>query len=346
MNAGEREELARARLKLQGVFPLSSRNEWLPDPVVAYVTPRGSRFLAGVGRDALVLEPVRNTGIVPTLAEAIHASFREGAVATIQRLIEALLHTPNVWQANGGALRTWCYPPPELVRQAGPCSECGGLGEIDREGTPLRCHRCLGAGNRPAFPDAWTGAVMGLVIDRLRLGPLLDAICAERLCLADLVVGEGGHGLAVRDLEGRRFALLLPRVNACDAGTAVFRATTPEWSKAHPALERVTPEEWYRSRDAGRSSETIWHVMTGHPVKETGVPLDPADFGRCWRLLERFPEWKARMPEVERAFPQWRPFLREWPRLCELYALEGPSGYLPRMYDAMKPLVAESRAIK
>ena len=57
----------------------------------------------------------------------------------------------------------------------------------------------------------------------------------------------------------------------------------------------MTPIEWLMSGDTGISSETICAVMTGSKkggVFGADIPHDVADFGRCYRLLKNFPEWR------------------------------------------------------
>ncbi len=110
--------------------------------------------------------------------------------------------------------------------------------------------------------------------------------------------------------------------------------------------------EWIAGRDTGRSSKTIWAVMMG--VMADGprqsdldycTPSDPDDFGRCFRLLDRVPEWKSRMVEMGKIFPAWIPLAREWGRLTDLYRTEHPSGRCPQLYDALKTLNDEGRLL-
>ena len=98
---------------------------------------------------------------------------------------------------------------------------------------------------------------------------------------------------------------------------------------------------WMINGDTGTSSETIWHVMTGAPVKWCGVPLDPADFGRCYRLLKVMPSWKARMPEVAARFRSWAPLVEAWDELTALYEEEVPNhrGLAPKLYARMSELL-------
>lgn len=86
----------------------------------------------------------------------------------------------------------------------------------------------------------------------------------------------------------------------------------------------MKPEEWIVGRDVGTSSKTIWAVMVGVDVKDTeswnwGVPLDADDFGRCYRLLVLFPQWRERLPEVAAIFPAWGPLVEHWEKLSLLY---------------------------
>jgi hypothetical protein len=80
-----------------------------------------------------------------------------------------------------------------------------------------------------------------------------------------------------------------------------------------------TPEEWLAGDDTGISSLTIYSVMTGVRVSRTGIPHDSDDFGRCYRLLKLFPEWRARLTEVADRYPEWRGLVSVWGELEALY---------------------------
>lgn len=95
---------------------------------------------------------------------------------------------------------------------------------------------------------------------------------------------------------------------------------------------------WLRCGDTGISSETIWSVMTGLPVKNADIPYDPPDFGRCYRLLEKFPEWKERLPEVAIKYPKWHPFVGNWDKMTTLYKRDLHSGWSIELYDYMHKL--------
>jgi len=108
-------------------------------------------------------------------------------------------------------------------------------------------------------------------------------------------------------------------------------------------LNVTTPEQWIRSGDTGISSVAIWRHMQGMAAESTwgpSPPLDPADFGRCHRLLAKFPEWRARIGEMAR-YPGWGPLVGAWGELEALYVEEKASGTGERLYAEMCRLRGE-----
>jgi hypothetical protein len=106
--------------------------------------------------------------------------------------------------------------------------------------------------------------------------------------------------------------------------------------------------EWSLSNNTGGSSETIHAVMMG--VKKKGllwgrIPRDPSDFERCHKLLEVFPEFRARLPEVAKAYPAWKPFVEHWDRLTELYERDFASEEFNEMSRFMQSLTATDREL-
>lgn len=101
-------------------------------------------------------------------------------------------------------------------------------------------------------------------------------------------------------------------------------------------------EAWIKNGDTGISSETIWSVLSGHPVRRTGVPWDPADFGRCYRLLKAIPGWRGRLSEVASRHHDWKPLIEAWDELTALYEEELPKGKAPKLYERMQALTASA----
>jgi len=95
---------------------------------------------------------------------------------------------------------------------------------------------------------------------------------------------------------------------------------------------------WLSNGDTGTSSLTIWHALMGRTPDRTDVPHDPADFGRCYRLLQVMPSWKDRLSEVAALYPKWSPLVSAWNELTALYEEERPSGRAPKLYARMHEL--------
>ena len=85
---------------------------------------------------------------------------------------------------------------------------------------------------------------------------------------------------------------------------------------------RGDPEiEWITSCDPGMSSETIFSVLSSRPYdyRNAHTPSDNDDFGRCYRLLKRFPAWRPRLSEVAAHHPKWGPIVAAWDELTAMY---------------------------
>ena len=118
-----------------------------------------------------------------------------------------------------------------------------------------------------------------------------------------------------------------------------------QWQEPFPS----TPQEWSQSRDVGISSFTIYQVMTGSPspYKQHDPPKDPEDFGRCYRLLALFPEWRLNLHKVADLFPAWKPLVTNWMELSFLYgcAIAGKTDG-SRLYARIQELLTpESKGI-
>lgn len=99
---------------------------------------------------------------------------------------------------------------------------------------------------------------------------------------------------------------------------------------------------WLGNGDIGVSSATIWTVMMGRKASPRwghDVPHDPADFGRCYRLLKAMPLWRSRLGEVAVRFPEWQRLVDAWDELTALYEEELPSGSAPKLYRRIKECI-------
>lgn len=82
--------------------------------------------------------------------------------------------------------------------------------------------------------------------------------------------------------------------------------------------------EWLLGRDTGSSSMAIFAHMVGFNSPPGGrrwwdAPSDPSDLGRCLRLLDLFPEWKPRMPEMANRSPYWAELIKHWEEIVASY---------------------------
>ncbi len=70
--------------------------------------------------------------------------------------------------------------------------------------------------------------------------------------------------------------------------------------------------EWLLGNDTGSSSKSIVAYMLGIKSRNFDAPYDPAGIGRCFRLLEIFPEWENRMPEMAYTTKDWALIIQHW----------------------------------
>ncbi len=117
----------------------------------------------------------------------------------------------------------------------------------------------------------------------------------------------------------------------------VIIAVMAAFAKAHSSCVEgdyhpkppMTPEEWAVSRDTGTSSKTIYSAITGRKIDRIGIPYDPDDFGRCYRLLKLFPAWRKELDKVAVLCPRWKPFVEAWDELTALYEAAGWHEFTP-----------------
>jgi hypothetical protein len=117
----------------------------------------------------------------------------------------------------------------------------------------------------------------------------------------------------------------------CEAFEKMHRRCKPGEAGA-ARFKYASVDEWLGSWDTGISSRTIYHVLRGTPWSgpfRPDVPHDPADFGRCYRLLKVAP-------------PEWRANLARWDDLTRLYEEEEPTGKAPKLYALMRELLGRA----
>lgn len=82
--------------------------------------------------------------------------------------------------------------------------------------------------------------------------------------------------------------------------------------------------DWAHGGDSGLSSKALVQAITGASllaVADAGrYPLDPDDFGRCSRVLAKFPELRTQLSKVAALGPVWAALIEHWDELEQLYA--------------------------
>lgn len=100
--------------------------------------------------------------------------------------------------------------------------------------------------------------------------------------------------------------------------------------------------EWLLSDDTGSSSEAMCRHMIGIGRADCFLyPYDPADLGRCLRLLAKFPEWIPRISEMAQYGPGWAGQVEVWGYLADLMTQEvgidwSKGDRAPNTFAAMK----------
>lgn len=106
---------------------------------------------------------------------------------------------------------------------------------------------------------------------------------------------------------------------------------------------------WLAGPDTGASSKSIVVVMERDVAllamlgRCLDYPRDPSDLGRCIRLLEIEPSYRARIREMSIAGPEWAQIAAHWDQLEALYHNEFPSGTAPRCYEMMQGLIKKGK---
>jgi hypothetical protein len=137
-----------------------------------------------------------------------------------------------------------------------------------------------------------------------------------------------------------------PRGRACGHCFDFGHAEANCWRKQY----RGSWRNWAVGPDTGISSAAICRRLK--PLGENGIipygdsrsafgnhPHDPADFGRCHRLLHAIPGWRARIGEMNAESAIWAKLADNWDELEKLYLEELPGPYAHKLYARMRELI-------
>lgn len=121
-------------------------------------------------------------------------------------------------------------------------------------------------------------------------------------------------------------------------GFAEAHRKCPPPATPHPKAAPAKLEEWEQSWDVGASAATIYRALAGrwpagYGGSGPGTPGDASDFGRCKRLLDIVPEWRAELAKVAEFCPAWKPLVSAWSKLEALYAAKQYSELYNELHD-------------
>lgn len=89
---------------------------------------------------------------------------------------------------------------------------------------------------------------------------------------------------------------------------------------------------WLASDDVGMSSKFMASVLSGQFQAEFAIPYDPADFGRCVRMIQAVPELKGLIHLMCKHGPMWTAVADNWERWSEMLNEEQSRA----LYDEMR----------
>jgi hypothetical protein len=97
---------------------------------------------------------------------------------------------------------------------------------------------------------------------------------------------------------------------------------------------------WGAGNDTGASSQFLASCALGEPSDEMNWPLDPSDFGRCYRFMQllSLEEAASALNTAAGVSDQWKIVETNWDELCDLFIEERDGVAAPKLYARMKAL--------
>lgn len=140
------------------------------------------------------------------------------------------------------------------------------------------------------------------------------------------------HG--VREVHQRRFNTVI------EAADLIYAEFNKPIVRAKIAMGL---EAWLASDDTGLSSLFMAYKLADGPACEEAYPLDPDDFGRCYRFLQAV-SWTDRkdISAMAENGKVWQAYAKHWDEMARLFEEESPSGRCPRLYELMQRLRKEA----
>lgn len=98
------------------------------------------------------------------------------------------------------------------------------------------------------------------------------------------------------------------------------------------ASEGMGLTAWLASDDTGASSKYMASMLTGEFQADYAYPRDPADFGRCLRLIEAVPELESKIRDMSQHGKEWSVVAAHWHEWVAAHR----DGNYKRFYRLMK----------
>ena len=95
--------------------------------------------------------------------------------------------------------------------------------------------------------------------------------------------------------------------------------------------------QWYATWDVGNSSETMVSIVMW-TNRHIDRPYDPADFNRCYELVQAVPEIKDNFDKIKQASKQREFIITNWDLMVSMLLEERQTGTCRKLYDYMQQL--------
>lgn len=102
----------------------------------------------------------------------------------------------------------------------------------------------------------------------------------------------------------------------------LHKGCEPTWTEAEADQNANVQDKamwWIANGEVGMSSKTMWFCLMGKNNDEVRHPYDPADFSRCYKLLQAVPEWKKHLNRLKYLSEPWSNLVDNWDKLTEMY---------------------------
>ena len=84
--------------------------------------------------------------------------------------------------------------------------------------------------------------------------------------------------------------------------------------------DKIKLLEYMVNGELGISSKTLISAVLDIPCNHANIPYDTSDFGRCYKVCFAVPAVLKHLNKVAKRYPKWKPIVRIWGKLSELYS--------------------------